>query len=416
MIFFYNILIKTVGFALKIIGLFNQKIHLGVVGRSETFKILENKIGKADRTIWFHCASLGEFEQGFPVFKAIREHYKDHKIVLSFFSPSGYEIRKKTPVADIVVYLPLDTKHNAKKFVDIVQPQLTIFVKYEIWPNFLRILKRKDLRTILVSASFRENQPYFQFYGAFFRNSLFAFEHIFTQNSASKQLLESVGYSSVSVSGDTRFDRVTMQLQHDNTLDFIETFKGGCLCVVTGSTWPEDEILLTHFINNNSFGNVKFIIAPHNIKAKQIDDLVSNLKVKHVRFSKMTNDDLKASQVLIIDTIGLLSRIYAYADIAYVGGAMGKTGLHNTLEPAVFGTPIIIGPNHQKFPEAQAMIDKGGMFAVNNQSAFNEILEHLITEDALRKQCGLQNADYVEKHTGGVSQILNYLKIYNNYQ
>src|SRR5690606_27251809 len=270
-------------------------------------------------TVWFHCASLWEYEQGLPVFKELRRHYKNHKIVLSFFSPSGYEIRKKTPIADVVVYLPIDTKLNAQKFINVIRPDLTVFVKYDIWPNFLSELKNKGLRAILISAAFRESQSFFKFYGGTLRKALFAFEHIFTQNDISKKLLKSINYKTVTVSGDTRFDRVLDQLKQDNQLDFVEKFKQDQLCVVAGSTWAEDEELLVGFINKQATNNVKFIIAPHNIKTAQILKLKHSINVQSALLSTSNDQQLQNAQVLIIDTIGLLAKIYSYADIAFVG-------------------------------------------------------------------------------------------------
>lgn len=390
---------------------FNEKINLGVKGRVETFNILKNNITKTDKTLWFHCASLGEYEQGLPVFTELRKHYANHKIVLSFFSPSGYEIRKKTPIADVVVYLPIDTKKNAKRFLDLLKPELTIFVKYDIWPNFLNELKSRNLRAILISASFRKNQSYFKFYGSQLRQALFAFEHIFTQNEASKTLLKSINYNHVSVSGDTRFDRVFSQLSQNNSLEFIDTFKDNKTCIVAGSSWPEDDSLLINFINNQATKDAKFIIAPHNIKSNQIQNLQEKLNKHVVLFSNKDETNLQKAQVFILDTIGILSKVYSYADIAYVGGAMGNTGLHNTLEPAVFGVPIIIGNNHNKFPEAKAMIDMGGMFSVSNQKEFNIVLNDLIKNQEKRLDSGNKNFNYIENNKGAVIQILHFLRI-----
>lgn len=409
--FIYNIGINLMALLLKVLALFNEKIKKGVTGRLQTFKILESQLDSQDKTLWFHCASLGEYEQGLPVFKALRNHYPNHKIVLTFFSPSGYEIRKNTSIADIVVYLPLDTKKNAKRFITLINPELTIFVKYDIWPNYLNELKSRQLKAILISASFRKNQPYFKFYGSQLKKSLFAFEHIFTQNDISKTLLKSINYTHVTVSGDTRFDRVYDQLAQDNTLNFIETFIHGKLCVVAGSTWPEDETLFANYINSEASKDVKFIIAPHNIKTNQIANLKENLKTETVLFSEKEGKDLSKTHVFIIDTIGLLSRIYRYADIAYVGGAMGHTGLHNTLEPAVFGIPIIIGNNHSKFPEAKALIDNSGMFSVKNQDEFNRILKALVTNKEKRIISGNNNLNYIKKNKGAVKHILNYLQV-----
>lgn len=267
------------------------------------------------------------------------------------------------------------------------------------------------MRAILISAAFRKNQSYFKFYGKNLRNALFAFEHIFTQNEISKTLLESINYNAVSVSGDTRFDRVYSQLELNNQLDFIEEFKDNKLCIVAGSTWPEGEKLLTNYINSRNLENLKFIIAPHNIKDGQINQLRQNLNTSTVLFSKKDNSNLKNTNVFIINTIGILTKIYNYADIAYVGGAMGTTGLHNTLEPAVFGIPIIIGKNHKNFPEAQAMININGLFSIENQQEFNTILDKLISNSAFRTESGQNNSSYIKKNKGAVIQIINYLRI-----
>ncbi|NNC51165.1 MAG: 3-deoxy-D-manno-octulosonic acid transferase [Flaviramulus sp.] len=407
----YNIAINFIQFALKCCALFNEKLKKGVVGRKNTFTLLRQNLSENDKSIWFHCASLGEYEQGLPVFKELRNHYKDHKIVLSFFSPSGYIIRENSPIADVVVYLPIDTKLNAGKFLDIVNPELTIFVKYDLWPNYLLEFKKRNLKAILISALFRKNQPYFKFYGSIFKSALFAFEHIFTQDENSKKLLESINYYKVTVSGDTRFDRVSDQLEIDNSLDYIEKFKNNKLCIVAGSTWPEDDALLINFINSEASANVKFIIAPHNIKSSQIKNIQDNIVGETVLFSKKEGNQLPLARVFIIDAIGILSKIYSYSDIAYVGGAVGNTGLHNSLEPAVFGVPIIIGNNYEKFPEAKIMIENGGMFSINNQQEFNIILKELIENKEKRLNAGSENRLFIKKNKGSVIQILKYLRI-----
>lgn len=406
----YNIGVYIADFHLKIIALFSHKLKLGVDGRAQTFNILETSISKNDKTFWFHCASLGEYEQGLPVFKVLREKYPLHKIVLTFFSPSGYEIRKNTDVADIVVYLPMDTKANAKRFFNIVHPELTIFVKYDIWPNYLTELKKRNLRAILISALFRNNQSYFKPLGSMMRNALSAFEHIFVQNEDSKKLLKSINFNNVTVAGDTRFDRVTNQLKTDNKLSFIEEFKQEKLCVVIGSSWPEDEELLVNYINSYSSKGIKYIIAPHNIKQNQIQNLTSKLNVKTVLFTEKEGQNLSDYSVFIIDTIGILSKIYSYADIAYVGGAMGATGLHNILEPAVFGVPIIIGKNHSKFPEAQQMIDFGGLKSIKNEDELNSELTSIIENGSKRTEMGSLNKEFIDLNKGAIQKITNYLK------
>ncbi|GAA4233095.1 glycosyltransferase N-terminal domain-containing protein [Postechiella marina] len=407
----YNLGILLAHFILKCTAPFNSKIKLGVIGRKKTFKTLKHNISKTDRTLWFHCASLGEYEQGLPVFKALRNKYKNHKIVLSFFSPSGYEIRKNTEIADVVVYLPLDTKKNANQFLNLIKPELTVFVKYDIWPNILNELKLRGYRAILISAAFRKNQSFFKFYGSELRAALFSFEHIFTQNENSKNLLESINYKHVTVTGDTRFDRVFSQLEQDNTLDFIQEFKQDNICIVAGSTWPEGEALFVNYINTQASKNTKYIIAPHNIKHTQIQQLKNSLEVKTVLFSEKDTANIKNAKVFIIDTIGLLTKIYNYADLAYVGGALGNTGLHNTLEPAVFGVPIIIGNNYNKFPEAIDLIKNGGMFSISNQKEFNLILNEMIENKTRRESTGIKNLEFIKKSKGAVIQIINYLRI-----
>ncbi|MCB0399850.1 MAG: 3-deoxy-D-manno-octulosonic acid transferase [Winogradskyella sp.] len=408
----YSIGIYLAGFIVKLLSIFNTKLKQGVIGRKETFKKLESVIKPEDKTFWFHCASLGEYEQGLPVFEALKIKYPNYKIVLSFFSPSGYEIRKNSKIADVVVYLPLDKKTNAKRFLDLVHPDYIVFVKYEIWPNFLHEIKRRHLNAILISAVFRESQSFFKWYGGFMKKALFAFNHIFTQNEVSKALLKSINYNNASVSGDTRFDRVSNQLKTDNTIDFINDFKGDKLCIVFGSTWPDDDKLYMDYINRLDYENLKIIIAPHNIKTGYIDSLKSQIKTKTVCFSELSNEkSLSEFNVFILDTIGYLSRVYSYADIVYVGGAAGTTGLHNILEPAVFGIPIIIGKNHHKFPEAKTLIELGGVTSVSSPATFNSKLSSLIIDSSLRKHQGSINKDYIEKNKGAVIQILDFIRI-----
>ncbi len=409
--FLYTIGIYIANFHLKIIALFNHKLKLGVEGRAKTFDVLKHSIKTEDKTIWFHCASLGEYEQGLPVFKELRKLYPNHKVVLTFFSPSGYEIRKNTEVAEVVVYLPMDTKANAIHFLGLVHPELTVFVKYDIWPNYLLELKKRDLKAILISALFRSNQSYFKTHGAMMRNALSAFEHIFVQDKNSLELLKTINFHNVTIAGDTRFDRVSDQLNENNNLPFIEKFKQNNLCVVIGSSWPEDEALLIQFINKNASKDVKYIIAPHNMKPNQLNDLVSKLKVKTVLFSEKEDKNLEEYSVFIINTIGLLSKMYSYADIAYVGGAMGTTGLHNIMEPAVFGVPIIIGKNHGKFPEAQRMIEEAGVISISSYDELEATLSGFIENCSKRLDCGQLNERFIASNQGAVVHIVDYVRI-----
>lgn len=405
----YNLLILFASFLLKIVAFFSNKMKLFVNGRKNVFKTLHQKISSTDKTIWFHCASLGEFEQGVPIMEEIKKLKPDHKIVVSFFSPSGYEVKKNTPLAGAVVYLPMDTTTNAKKFVTAVHPSLALFVKYEFWPNYLFELQKKNIPTLLVSGVFRESQIFFKSYGGFMRRALASFDHFFLQDKNSEMLLKSIGFSNTTVSGDTRFDRVSHQIEMDNTLKFAEEFKGNSLCVVCGSTWFEDEAVLLDYINSAP-ENVKFIIAPHKIEADKIEDFTKKIVKKTVLHSSIDEVNISDYSVLIIDCIGLLSKLYSYADIAYVGGAMGKTGLHNILEPATFGVPIVIGKNFNEFPEAKRLRDLAGLFSISNAAECTEILNTLILNDSLRNKTGMIAGHFVNKNTGATKKIIDYLK------
>ncbi len=409
--FIYNFLIQSVPLVLKLIALFNHKIKLGDKGRAQTFKMLKNQIDYTNQTIWFHCASLGEYEQGLPVFKSIKQHYPNHKVILTFFSPSGFENKKNSPIADVIVYLPIDTPANAKRFIQLVKPQLTVFVKYDIWPNYLNQLKQIGGEALLISALFRPKHRFFKWYGKWMIPSLKTFKHIFVQDKQSKQLLEGIKLFNVTLSGDTRFDRVASQLTMDNTLAFIEQFINQKPCVVAGSTWEADEALFINYINNCKT-DTKFIIAPHNVNQGQIKKLKSQLTASSILFSEHTQHQqpLQDYKVFIVDTIGLLSKLYHYADIAYIGGAMGGTGLHNTLEAAVFGVPIIIGDKFKKFPEAIQMQQQGGLFSVGNQTQFNLILDTLISNPTAQQTAGQVNANYVKQKRGAVNTIEAYIK------
>jgi 3-deoxy-D-manno-octulosonic-acid transferase len=406
---FYNIIITLAAVFVQLFGGLNKKIRQGQKGRNKSLSILKQMVHPSDKVIWLHCPSLGEYEQGLPVFQALKNHYKDYKFVMTFFSPSGYEIRKKNPIAAVVVYLPLDQKRAVKSFLDVVHPELVVFVKYDLWPNYLLELNHRNIHTVLISALFRPSQPYFKVYGRWFKKLLFTFDHIFTQDVASKELLNSIGFSAVTVSGDTRFDRVGNQLKTDNTLDFIAAFKNNQTCVVAGSTWPEDETLLIDYINSCSDAT-KFIIAPHNIDLNEIQSMVKQLQKPTVCYSSYTNETLADKSVFIIDTIGLLTKIYSYADIAYIGGGMGTTGLHNTLEAATFGLPIVIGKNYEKFPEAKAMLSNGGLFSICDFEALESTLNMLINAPKKRLEFGQKNKAFVEENKGASEVVMTVLK------
>ena len=396
------------GFLLEIIAFFSPKMKLFVAGRKVVFLVLEQKIKPIDKTIWFHAASLGEYEQGLPVIEKVKEQFPAHKIVLTFFSPSGYEVRKNNTVADVTVYLPLDSKKNAQQFLKLVHPDLVFFIKYEYWPNYLAELKKLNIKTYLVSGILRKNQLFFKWYGGFYREALDAFTYFFVQNETSKKLLQQLGKTNVAVSGDTRFDRVATILEKDNSLDFISDFKNNTLTIVVGSSWPKDEDLIVNFINSNTF-NVKFIIAPHNIKEEQIQNLKNSITKKAVLFSEKEGQNLADFDVFIIDTIGILTKIYSYADIAYVGGGFGNPGVHNVLEPATFGVPIIIGPNYSHFAEAVALVNMDACGAVANQTALNEALENLIRNADIRNEKGHMCSTFVQMNKGATAMILKHI-------
>jgi len=405
----YSFLTRISYLFLWIAQFFSKKMKLFVSGRQAVFEKLAQHITAEDKTIWFHCASLGEFEQGVPIMETVKKEFPTHKIVVSFFSPSGYEVKKNAPIADVVVYLPLDTLPNAKKFIDAVHPSLVLFVKYEFWPNYLFELKNRNIPTLLVSGLFRKEQLFFKGYGTFMRKALKTFDHIFVQDKISEKLLHGINITNVTVSGDTRFDRVSHQIEQDNSLSFISAFKGNSLCMVCGSTWPEDEAVLLKYINETP-ENVKFIIAPHTIDNSKIEQFRKKLQPSSVLYSEKEGKNLTEYSVFIIDTIGLLTKIYSYADIAYVGGAMGKTGLHNILEPATFGIPIVIGNNFKNFPEAKRLQQLAGLYAVNSQEECAEILNKLVTNTSFREKTGMIGGHFVNSNTGATHITLEYIK------
>lgn len=408
MLFLYNFIVRIAWQVLKIVAFFSTKIKLFVNGRKSTIAILQSKIKPTDKSIWFHCASLGEYEQGLPVMQQIKTTYPNHKLVISFFSPSGYEIQKNNTFADATVYLPLDTKQNAKQFIAAVKPDLVFFVKYEFWPNYLIELKKQHIKTYLISAIFRPNQVFFKWYDPFYRQALQAFEYFFVQNESSKILLNSIGFTNVLISGDTRFDRVASILTQNNTLDYIAEFTNNCITIVVGSSWPKDESIIVKYINNAP-KNCKFIIAPHNIKTEQIANLKSQINKKIVLFSEKQGVDLSNFDVFIIDTIGLLTKIYSYADIAYVGGGFGNSGVHNILEPAAYGIPIVIGPNYNHFAEAIALVHQQGCISVNSEAALNDTFTNLISNADIRQEKGHICKTFVEMNKGATARIINNL-------
>ena len=414
MLFLYNIILLSASKMVKILALFSPKMKLFVAGRKNVFRDLQAKINPTDNTIWFHAASLGEYEQGLPVFEKVKENFPNHKILVTFFSPSGYEVRKNNSVANVTVYLPLDTKYNAKKFIKAVNPEMVFFIKYEYWLNYLNELKKQNIKTYLISGIFRENQTFFKWYGGFYRNALQAFTHFFVQNESSKNLVHKLGYNNVKVSGDTRFDRVVSILERNNSLDFITEFltpttnHQSLTTIVIGSSWQKDEELLINYINQSS-DKIKFIIAPHNIKAEQILNLKSQIQKRTILFSEKEEKKLCDFQVLIIDTIGILTKIYSYANIAYVGGGFGNPGVHNILEPATFGVPIVIGPNYSHFAEATALVNLGGCISINNQAELNNAFDELIENKTIRQEKGHICETFVQANKGATEIIISHI-------
>jgi 3-deoxy-D-manno-octulosonic-acid transferase len=404
-IFFYSILIRLT-------APFNIKARQISKGRKQTFADLQAKI-KHDRPIvWVHCASLGEFEQGRPIIEAIRQQHSDYRILLTFFSPSGYEIRKNYDLPDYICYLPADTKKNAQMLIELVRPEIVFFVKYEFWFHYIHELKKKNIPLYLVSAIFRENQLFFKNtpWGKWYRKMLFGFEQFFVQDDQSVILLHRVGIKNVTKAGDTRFDRVAEIARNGKTIPLVEKLKGNRLLVVAGSTWKPDEELLIQYIHSHP--ETKFIIAPHETKKANIERLISLLKNPVICYTEATEESVMNKQVMIVDTIGILSSIYKYADLSYIGGGFG-VGIHNTLEASIFGMPIVFGPNYQKFNEAKTMVSLGIAFSINNFPSLNLIFDQLLSDSEKRNFITEECSNFINQNLGASQIILN--KVFNKF-
>ena len=367
MAFIYNFFIHLYRLIIHFASLFNKKARLWVQGRKNIFENLRIDIGNQKNIVWFHAASLGEFEQGRPVLEGFKKKFPEYKILLTFFSPSGYEIRKNYKEADFVYYLPLDLNKYVDQFLSIVQPKFVFFIKYEFWFNYLKKLNILQIPVFIISANFRKNQHFFKWYGGWFRNNLRNIEWFFVQNQNSKQLLNSIGINNATVSGDTRFDRVVEIASNPQKFPLVEEFVRNNFILLAGSTWPEDEKMLTYLFSIN-IPNFKLIIAPHEIHEDhilQIEKIYSNHKT--IRFSKADKAEIANYNILIIDGMGFLSSLYQYCMLAYIGGGFGK-GIHNILEAVTFGKPVVFGPKYQKFMEAVEMVKKGGAFTFRNES------------------------------------------------
>jgi 3-deoxy-D-manno-octulosonic-acid transferase len=406
MTFLYRISISIYHFLIWLAAPFNNKARLYYRGRREWQLKLQRQINRKTRYIWIHCASLGEFEQGRPLIEAIREEHQEYKIILTFFSPSGYEIRKKYPFADIVSYLPPDTPRNARRFLDIVHPECVLFVKYEFWNFYLKELKKRSVPVFLVSGIFRSGHVFFSRmpWGKWFRDMLDCFTHFFVQDEVSARLLEKAGFAKFTISGDTRFDRVAAIAKSAKDIPVVDKFSAGKLVLVAGSTWKPDEELITRFINEND--HFKYIIAPHEVSPENINKLERLLKKPSVRFSLAEEMDVGNYQVLIIDSIGLLSSLYRYGKIAYIGGGFGA-GIHNILEAATFGLPVIFGPNYQKFREARDLVSLRAATPVTRYEELRDTLTGLKENKLLLEEKSTISRNYVKNNRGATQIILN---------
>ena len=408
MVVLYNFLILILRAGFRIASLFHPKAKAFVKGRKGVFKRMESLFNtNQSPVVWIHCASLGEFEQGRPLIEALKREYRNVKILLTFFSPSGYEVRKNYNQADLVIYLPWDTASNASRFINIAKPTFAVFVKYEYWFHYTDVLKKKNVPIISISSIFRRDQAFFKSYGGFYRNILKNFSHFFVQNDLSLRLLRSIGIQNSSLAGDTRFDRVYEIVKHGEEIPIARKFKNGQNTFVVGSCWPEDFEVISPLVNQN---NTKFIIAPHEITDDFISSLEKSFTVKSVRYSQAENTNhIEDYQVLIIDNIGMLSRLYRYGEFAFVGGAFGK-GLHNILEAACYGVPIFFGnKNYEKFQEATDLINRGGAFEVKDYTDFKAKYEMMNIPENFLLACEVTKL-YVAENLGATEKIMRYCR------
>ncbi len=411
----YNIGVFVYHIGIQIAAYFNLKAKHWVQGRRgwrlRYARDWQRINGEHQPCVWMHCASLGEFEQGRPVLEQLKKEYPTIRILLTFFSPSGYEIRKNYAAADYVCYLPLDTHANALAFIEIFQPALSIFVKYEFWHHYLTVLHQKPIPTLLISAVFRQNQVFFKWYGGLFRKLLFTFKHIFTQNQTSAHLLQSVGLQNFTIVGDTRIDRVLQMAKDAPTVSIIESFVTDYKVLIIGSSWQPDEALLLPFMNDYLPKDWKVIIAPHDIQESHIQQIERGLHTSNIRYSKADIATTNTVKVLLIDNIGMLSALYQYGNLAYIGGGFGA-GIHNTLEPIAFGLPVIFGPKFQKFEEAVQLTKQGGAFVIQDLTAFQAIFDFLQKEENYQKASTLAK-QYVMDNQGATQRIMSFIRNFN---
>ena len=409
--FFYQLALGFYRVAIHVASLFNSKADKFVQGRKNIFEKLKKDFADLSESVaWFHCASLGEFEQGRPVLEAFKKEFPAYKIFLTFFSPSGFEVRKNYPHADFIYYLPLDSASNARKLLDIVPVKIAFFIKYEFWYHYLHTLNHRNIPVLLVSGIFRSGQVFFKPYGKFYLNILNFFDHVFVQNQTSCQLLQNKGINHVSISGDTRFDRVKQICNESKIIDIAETFCKKDQAMVCGSTWPGDMLLLYPLINNKQI-NLKYIIAPHNINDAEIREMESEINKPTIRFSVADENNIKNKEVLIVDNIGMLSSLYKYGIIAYVGGAFRKA-LHNILEAATYGMPVIFGSDNsnKKFSEAIELQERGGAVAVKNAEELEGIVTSYLTDTEKLEKAALISSSFINENTGATAKILSFTK------
>lgn len=418
----YNIVIYFVLWGIAIASLFNEKVRKMWRGEREAFKILKQKVDPNAKYIWFHAASLGEFEQGRPLMERIRKDNPQYKILLTFYSPSGYEVRKNYEGADIICYMPVDTRLNAIRFLRLVRPVMAFFIKYEFWSNFLHILKHRNIPTYSVSSIFREDQVFFKWYGRSYAGVLKCFTRFFVQNEESKRLLEGIGITAVDVVGDTRFDRVLQIKEAAKQLPICEAFRTGVASsqsadiphhdfkvFVAGSSWPPDENIFIPFFNEHK--DWRLLIAPHVIAEEHLKLILSLIKGKKVvRYTQTTPEEAAEADVLIIDCFGLLSSMYNYGDVAYIGGGFG-VGIHNTLEAAVWNMPVIFGPNNKKFQEAQGLLKSDGGFEINTYEDFSGLMSSLMNDETFLKQAGDKAGAFVAHLAGATDKVLASVKL-----
>lgn len=400
----YNLAIGIYDLIVHIMAPFSRKPRKMMKGHWVVYELLRQQIEKDARYIWFHAASLGEFEQGRPLIEKIRAKYPDYKILLTFFSPSGYEVRKNYRGADVVCYLPFDKPRNVKKFLDISNPVMAFFIKYEFWKNYLDELNKRRIPVYSVSSIFRKDQIFFKWYGGTYRNVLKNFDYLFVQNEASRRFLSKIGINKVTVVGDTRFDRVLQIREEAKELPLVEKFKGDSFTLVAGSSWVPDEDLFLEYFNTHP--EMKLIIAPHVIDENHLVEIISKLKRPYVRYTRADERNVQKADCLIIDCFGLLSSIYRYGEVAYIGGGFG-VGIHNTLEAAVYDIPVVFGPKYHKFMEAKQLIEAQGAFSISNYEELGSLFDRFLTDEHFHRETGSNAGFYVTNNAGATDKVLS---------